>query len=90
MEPKNIADNSGELLLNTYSREKWKKIKPNKRSGVLVPLFSLYSQDSVGIGEYDDLKLLLDWCDKTGNSILQLLPMNEEIVCVSYMPPPFL
>ncbi len=77
MEAKNIADNSGELLLNTYSREKWKKIKPNKRSGVLVPLFSLYSQASVGIGEYDDLKLLLDWCDKTGNSILQLLPMNE-------------
>ncbi len=43
----------------------------------MAPLFSVYSQDSVGIGEYEDLKLLVDWCRKTGSSILQLLPMNE-------------
>jgi len=52
--------------------EKWKK-----RSGVLAPLFSLYSRESFGIGDMEDLKLLVDWCVKTGNSIVQLLPMNE-------------
>ncbi len=48
-----------------------------KRSGVLTPLFSVYSRESFGIGDFKDLKLLVDWCVKTGNSIIQLLPMNE-------------
>lgn len=43
----------------------------------MVPLFSVHSRRSTGIGDLEDLKLLTDWCKKTGNSILQLLPMNE-------------
>ena len=42
-----------------------------------APLFSLYSKKSVGIGEAPDLKLLVDWCKKTGLSIIQLLPLND-------------
>lgn len=49
----------------------------NKKAGALVPLFSVYSKNSLGIGEFADLRLLIDWCGKTGNSILQLLPLNE-------------
>ncbi|MDD5496328.1 MAG: 4-alpha-glucanotransferase [Candidatus Omnitrophica bacterium] len=48
-----------------------------RSSGVLVPLFSVYSKESLGIGEFPDIKLLVDWCAATGNSIIQLLPMNE-------------
>ena len=44
---------------------------------MLVPLFSVYSRKNAGIGDLEDLKLLTDWCEKTGNSIMQLLPMNE-------------
>ncbi|MFA5146249.1 MAG: 4-alpha-glucanotransferase [Candidatus Omnitrophota bacterium] len=64
-------------LLKTASKDKWRRIGLKKRSGVLVPLFSVYSKDSVGIGDLGDIKLLVDWCAGTGNSILQLLPMNE-------------
>jgi len=64
-------------LLNTASKEKWLRTGTQRRSGVLVPLFSLYSEKSLGIGELDDLKILVDWCGKTGNSIIQILPMNE-------------
>ena len=64
-------------LLSCPSQSKWKRILPKRRSGILAPLFSLYSKDSAGIGELDDLKLLVDWCKQTGNSIIQLLPMNE-------------
>jgi 4-alpha-glucanotransferase len=64
-------------LLHTHSKKKWEDIGVSKRSGVLVPLFSVYSRQSLGIGEYDDIRLLVDWCKKTGNSILQFLPMNE-------------
>ena len=48
-----------------------------RRSGVLAPLFSLYSAHSSGIGEFPDLKLLADWCVKCGMSIIQLLPLND-------------
>jgi len=64
-------------LLNTSSQKKWKKIGAKKRSGILVPLFSLYSQNSVGIGDLEDLHLLVDWCLETGNSTIQFLPLNE-------------
>jgi len=42
-----------------------------------LPLFSVYSKNSIGIGEIPDLKLLTDWCCNTGLSIIQLLPLNE-------------
>lgn len=54
-----------------------KRGRIRRRSGVLAPLFSLYSRDSFGVGDTEDLKLFTDWCAKTGNSIIQLLPMNE-------------
>ncbi len=66
-----------EYLLNTDSYDKWKIIGIKKRAGVLAPLFSIYSKESVGVGEFLDLKLLVDWCVQTGNSIIQLLPINE-------------
>ena len=64
-------------LLNTNSKDKWKRIGTRKRDGVLVPLFSIYSKKSLGVGEFADLRLLIDWANVTGNSIIQLLPMNE-------------
>ncbi len=48
-----------------------------RRSGVALPLFSIYSKRSTGIGEISDLRQIIDWCALTGNTILQLLPLNE-------------
>ncbi|TRZ66716.1 4-alpha-glucanotransferase, partial [bacterium] len=64
-------------LLGGPSADTWKRVGTGKRAGFLVPLFSVYSQQSVGIGDLHDLTLLIDLCQKTGCSILQLLPMNE-------------
>jgi 4-alpha-glucanotransferase len=55
----------------------WKKVGAWRRAGVTAPLFSLHSKKSIGIGEAPDLKLLIDWCKKTGLSIIQLLPLND-------------
>ncbi|MBM3249909.1 MAG: 4-alpha-glucanotransferase [Candidatus Omnitrophica bacterium] len=66
-----------EYLLNTPSGDKWKRAGLKKRAGVLIPLFSVYSRNSIGVGDFSDLKILADWLHSTGNSILQLLPMNE-------------
>ena len=64
-------------LANLPSKEQWQRIGTHKRSGVLLPLFSVYSKNSLGIGDLSDLKLVVDWAKLTGNSIIQLLPLNE-------------
>ncbi|MFH0985330.1 MAG: 4-alpha-glucanotransferase [Candidatus Omnitrophota bacterium] len=64
-------------FLNSQCGKIWKKVGARRRAGVITPLFSLYSEQSIGIGEVPDLKLLIDWCGKTGLSIIQLLPLND-------------
>ncbi|MFZ5631001.1 MAG: 4-alpha-glucanotransferase [Spirochaetota bacterium] len=46
-------------------------------SGVAVPVAALRSEHSCGIGEFSDLKLLVDWCCATGQKIINLLPVND-------------
>ena len=48
-----------------------------RRAGILVPLFSIPSSDSWGIGEIGDIPLLAAWLRSAGQRILQLLPINE-------------
>ena len=48
-----------------------------KLTGVAVPVFSLNTKDNFGIGEFLDLKLLADWCCKTGMKMIQILPIND-------------
>ncbi|MDD5246788.1 MAG: 4-alpha-glucanotransferase [Candidatus Omnitrophica bacterium] len=64
-------------LLRTPSGKKWEGIGAKRKAGIMVPLFSLYSQDSVGIGDFRDLESFIFWAGKTGSQIIQLLPMNE-------------
>lgn len=64
-------------LLFTSSYSHWKKTGLSKRAGAAFPLFSVYSKNSIGAGEIPDLKLVTDWCNRTGMSIIQLLPLNE-------------
>jgi len=65
------------FLLKTPLKSRWQKIGIKKRAGVVVPLFSIFSKNSLGIGEIPDLKLVIDWCQITKNSILQVLPLND-------------
>ncbi|MFA5075635.1 MAG: 4-alpha-glucanotransferase [Candidatus Babeliales bacterium] len=69
------------FLTSTLAGPQWKRIGTKRRAGVVVPLFSVYSRTSCGIGELPDLKLLVDWCSQTGLSIIQLLPMNDTGFC---------
>jgi 4-alpha-glucanotransferase len=46
-------------------------------AGVSVPVFSLRSQASFGVGEFTDLKLLADWCQTVGLKLIQILPVND-------------
>ncbi len=46
-------------------------------AGVAIPLFSLRSERSMGVGEFSDLKLMVDWARITGQQIIQILPIND-------------
>src|SRR5262249_46802420 len=45
--------------------------------GIALPLFSLRSKESCGIGEFYDLLPLIPWCKEVGFDVIQLLPLND-------------
>lgn len=48
-----------------------------KCAGLVIPVFSLRSSRSFGIGDFGDLKDILDWVKKTSQRIIQVLPVND-------------
>ncbi|MBO6077374.1 MAG: 4-alpha-glucanotransferase [Bacteroidaceae bacterium] len=48
-----------------------------KGAGTAIPVFSLRSERDFGIGQFTDLKLLVDWAAATGQSVIQTLPVND-------------
>ncbi len=49
-------------------------------AGTLVPVFSLRSETSFGVGDFGDLKKFIDWIALTGQRILQILPINDTTI----------
>ena len=52
-------------------------VYPWKGAGTVIPIFSLRTEGSFGVGDFGDLKLMIDWADKTNQRILQVLPIND-------------
>ncbi len=48
-----------------------------RAAGVAIPVFSLRGDQSLGVGEFADLKPLADWARKTGLKLIQILPIND-------------
>ena len=48
-----------------------------KGVGIAMPVFSLRSQNGLGIGEFTDIKLLVDWATQVGMKMVQILPIND-------------
>ena len=48
-----------------------------KGSGVAIPVFSLRSAQSEGVGDFNDLKRLADWAADCRLKMIQLLPIND-------------
>ena len=51
-----------------------------KLAGTLVPVFSLRTRQSAGIGDFGDLKTMIDFVASTGQKVLQLLPVNDTTI----------
>ncbi len=64
-------------LENSAAGAQWKIVGARNHHGIALPLFSLHSKTSCGIGEYPDLIQLFPWCRKIGFDVIQLLPLND-------------
>ncbi len=48
-----------------------------RAAGVAIPVFSLRSEHSYGVGDFGDLRRLVDWAVATGMKFIQVLPVND-------------
>lgn len=48
-----------------------------KGTGTAIPIFSLKTDGSFGIGDFSDLRKLIDWVSLTRQQLIQLLPVND-------------
>ena len=48
-----------------------------KGAGIAIPVFSLKSENSVGVGDFGDLKRMIDWAVSTQQKVIQILPIND-------------
>ena len=77
-----ITDNETIILADHYAyfdQPQW------KGAGVAIPIFSLRSTQSFGIGDFGDLKLMIDWAVQTHQKIVQILPINDTTMSHTWM-----
>lgn len=48
-----------------------------KGAGTAIPVFSIRTEEDFGVGDFIDIKKMVDWCEETGQKVLQLLPVND-------------
>lgn len=48
-----------------------------KGAGTAIPVFSIRTEEDFGVGDFMDIKKMVDWCVLTGQKVLQLLPVND-------------
>ena len=70
---------SGESIqINDWWRD------PQHVAGVAVPVFSLRSEKSQGVGDFGDLMKLVQWAEQTGMKAVQILPINDTTISHSW------
>lgn len=71
-----VLIDSGQRLVNPLT--------PWRGAGVAIPVFSLRSQEDFGVGDFMDLKLMIDWAAQTRQNFVQLLPINDTTMTGSW------
>ncbi len=55
-----------------------------KGAGTAIPVFSLRSEGSFGVGDFGDLTKMIDWAVKTHQKAVQILPINDTTMTHSW------
>jgi 4-alpha-glucanotransferase len=79
--PNRMIEKADKKALTVATEEHFIRTIPSwKATGVAIPVFSLRSEEGFGIGEFNDLKKMVDWAKTTGQRIIQILPINDTIL----------
>lgn len=79
--PNRMLKNIDAHALTIVNDEHFLRTIPSwKGAGVAIPVFSLRSKKGFGTGEFEDLKMMIDWAKKTGQRLIQTLPINDTIL----------
>ena len=73
------ALNPGEVVVYDLSQAFF-EIYNTRVAGTLVPVFSLRTKESFGVGDFGDLEKMIDFMCATGQKVLQVLPINETTI----------
>lgn len=85
--------NNHRLSINEYSNKDMiviagkrfvNPLQPWKCAGTAIPTFSVRTEDDFGVGDFIDLKKMVDWCKATNQKLLQLLPINDTTMTGSW------
>ena len=74
----------GEIYLTPESEVRFTS-SARKVAGTAIPVFSLRSEGSFGVGDFGDLKKLIDWAVSTHQQAIQILPINETTITNTWM-----
>ncbi len=69
----------GDVMVYTLDQSFY-PISNEKLAGTLVPVFSLRSKQSFGVGDFGDLKRMVDYVAQSGQRVLQILPVNDSTI----------
>ena len=65
------------MVLVVYGENLRVKEQTWRAAGVAVPVFSLRTDRSYGVGDFGDLKHFVDWAVAAGMKVIQILPVND-------------
>lgn len=80
------VDHKANSIIHLQNDEKFRSGQSAwKGAGVAIPVFSLRTSEGFGIGEFNDLRKLVDWAVQSGLKMIQLLPINETVATHSWL-----
>ena len=71
-----------EANARTEITDSWRD--PWRIAGISIPVFSLRTSGSQGVGDFGDLHTLIDWVDQMGMRAIQILPINDTTINGTY------
>ena len=74
----------GEIYLTNEMEVQFASMS-RKIAGTAIPVFSLRSEGSYGVGDFGDLKKLVDWAVQTHQQAIQILPINDTTISNTWM-----
>ena len=74
-----VPANADSETARVFNDEDYRHAHAWRGAGVALPVFALRSESGLGVGEFNDLRLLTDWAVLTGLQLVQVLPINDTV-----------